>query len=68
MTNTEKRLLVLERANMQRLQVWAESLTLDELDAEIETRRRANPDAWAEIDAMTLDEITAELTHRGVRV
>ncbi len=49
---------------MQRLLAWAESLTLDEITAEIETRRRANPDAWAELDAMTLDEITAEIAGR----
>jgi hypothetical protein len=68
MTNMEKRLARLEHDRLQRYDAWLQALTDVELDAEIETRRRANPDAWALAESMTLDELDAELTHRGVRV
>jgi hypothetical protein len=65
MTNMEKRLARLEHDRLQRYTAWLQALTDVELDAEIDKLRRANPGAWVALDAMTLDEINAELTHCG---
>ncbi len=64
MTNMEKRLARLEHDRLQRYTAWLQTLTDVELDAEIDKLRCANPDAWAELETMTLDEINTELARR----
>ncbi len=61
MPTTEKRLEALERAELARYDVWVRSLSIEELDAEIEQRRRADPEAWVHLEAMTLEELDAEI-------
>ncbi|CAA9342531.1 MAG: hypothetical protein AVDCRST_MAG93-6718 [uncultured Chloroflexia bacterium] len=68
MPTTEQRLAALERDRIARYDAWLQTLTDAEFDAEVEKLRRANPDAWASLDAMTLDEINAELAQRGVNL
>ncbi len=61
MTAVEKRLEALERDRLARYDAWVRSLSIEELDAEIEQRRRADPDAWVQLEAMTLEELEAAI-------
>ena len=62
MTVIEKRLEALERDRLARYDAWVRSLTMEELDAEIAQRRRADPEAWAHLEAMTLEELEAAIS------
>ncbi len=64
MPTIEKRLAALERDRQERYDAWLQTLTLEEIEAEIEQQRQVDPEGMALAEAMTLEELEAVMAGR----